>query len=206
MFSKETLEEAREELCEPITDGGLPRYLTEDLSDEEWKHYGSRVVVTVMGTTLERVDDDRVAGRSRAQDVEIRDAAKKQMEWTERLEANIINSEAWLHGHWLETVEFPEEIELDENRIFLPDLGTAEVAIDFHMEEVIKAARQRATEDFNHYLYVLGNWTYLAEKHDHVAERTGHKLHRAFERAKQNDPNAPSDATCEEYGGGQYGD
>ena len=181
----------------------LPRYLTEDIDSEEFKNYGSRVVVTVMGSILEQVDSDKV-GRKNAKDVELRDSAMKEMEWTEKLEKSIINVEMWLSSHWLEIVDFPEEIEIDDDRIFLSDLSTAEVAIDLDLVEVIKASRQRAIEDQTHFLYVLGNWAYHAEKSDHVAKRTSHKLRRVFDRAKQNSPNPPGDATFDESGGGRY--
>jgi hypothetical protein len=203
MMSKETLEAAKAELRDNkvMADGGMPEYLTDENPD--WENFRSQAQVTVLGSVLEQPDGDILKGRSRAMNVEIRDSTMKEMTWTERLEANIINVEAWLHDHWLESIQIPEEMELDDDRTFLPDLREAEVRLNLDISEVIKAARQRAAEDSSHFLFVLGNWTYLAEKHDHVHQATGQKLRRAFERGKQNSINPPHNANCEEFGGGR---
>jgi hypothetical protein len=203
MFDKDTLEEARHELCEPMADGGLPRYLTEDIESDEWEHYGSRVTYEIPGTMAWDVDDEDLPRRG-GEGGTINSDEEVTLDFTEKLKASIINVEAWLHDHWLETIELSEEFQMGDGKWFLADLRKAKVAIDFDKTELVKAARQRAMEDSTHFLYVLGNWTYLAEKNDHVKDRTGHKLHRIFERAKQNSPNPPGDATCDEHGGGRY--
>jgi hypothetical protein len=185
-----------------MADGGLPRYLTEDIKDEDWSNYGSRVTYEIPGTMAWDVEDDDLP-RSRGEGGTINSDEEVVMDFTEKLDASIINIEAWLHDHWLETIELGEYHEVGEGRVFLADLREAEVSIDFHDVEIVKAARQRAMEDSTHFLYVLGNWTYLAEKNDHVKDRTGQRLHRIFEKAKQNSPNPPNDANCDEFGGGR---
>lgn len=180
----------------------LPHYLTDDVEPNDFDHFGSRVTISVMGGTDERLDDDTFNDRKTTK-VLLRDSTKAELEWTKKLGSSIVNLEAWLHDHWLETIDLDDEINISERRSFFPDFKSATVEMDLVLGEVVKAARQRAKEDSTHFLYVLGNWTYLAEKNDHVEDRVGHKLHRFFERAKQNSINPPNDATCDEYRGGR---
>ena len=203
MISEENLRKAREVLQndEIVTDGGMPYYMTEEPDD--WSNFTSEVHVEVMGSILEKVEDGSVTGRRDAKEVTIQDSAMRLMEWREPLEANIINLEAWLHDHWLETVAIKEEMELEDGRIFLPDLYTAEVDIELDRGELIHAARQRAGEDSTHFLYVLGNWTYLAEKNDHVSSGTYDTLWNTFRLGREKCLNPPEDATTEEFGGGR---
>lgn len=203
MISEENLEKARDVLNDEqiVTDGGMPTYMTEDPDD--WSDGISDVHVEVMGSILEKVEDGSVTGRRDAKELTIQDAAMRQMEWRESLGANIINLEAWLHDHWLETVAIKEEMELEDGRIFLPDFRTAEVRMSIDRGKLIQAARQRAKEDSTHFLYILGNWTYLAEKNDHVSSGTYDTLWNTFRLGREKCFNPPEDATTEEFGGGR---
>jgi hypothetical protein len=202
MFDKGTLEAAKDELMNNqriMTDGGdLPDYLTED--DHDFESFRSRVRYFVPGEIKKDVPCEELPRRD-AYDGKMMSFAKTEMTFNEDLEASIINVEAWLHGHWLETIEIPEEIEMREGSFF-PDLNKATIEMDLVLEEVIRASRQRAKEDSTHFLYILGNWTYLASNNDHVSDRVARDFHRAFERGRQNCINPPGDATTEEFRGG----
>lgn len=197
-------EKARRQMQEPMTDGGMemPEYLTTE--KPEWGDFSAHVAYTIPGKVVESIDDSDLP-RSRGQFGDLRDSSEKEMKFNEPLNANIINLESWLRDDWLEMMGMSEEIDIGNGRTFLADLRAAEIHIELNTSEIVMAARQRGKEDSRHFLYVIGSWTYLAEKHDHVSSMTARSLRLAFERAKKNAVSAPDDATCEEYRGGYDG-
>lgn len=124
------------------------------------------------------------------------------LRWTEDLGINIINLGAYLHDHWNEGCQ--KEIEIKEDRTFVPDWSTTTMSLVLPKDELIEAAKMKADEDRSHFIYVLGNWTYLARKGDHVADSSATRLKRIFDEVMENnDYNPPEDATTAEYGGGR---
>lgn len=96
--------------------------------------------------------------------------------------ASLINIDAYLRSTWAEN--FPREYQLDEDRSFTPDYGErVELTIDASVKEIHLAAVQRASEDNDHPLHVLGNWVYLAERGDHLNPTVGSTFRAAFEEA-----------------------
>jgi hypothetical protein len=198
------LNKARRQMQEPMTDGGMemPEYLTEE--DPDWNSFTAHVAYSIPGTVVESIEDDDLP-RSRGQFGDLRDAAKKEMKFSEPLNANIINLESWLRDDWLEMMGMSEEMDIGGKRTFLANLQEAEIHIELQTSEIVKAARQRGKEDARHFLYVIGSWTYLAEKHDHVSDMTASRLRGAFEESKKAAISPPTDATCDEYRGGYDG-
>lgn len=182
----------------------LPDYLTDDIESSDFEDFDARIAYEVPGVMSYEVDDeDLLLPREKGDNGVINTDNGATMEFTEELGASIINVEAWLHDHFLETIELDDVSEIGEGRFFHADLRNTELTVEFHRYEIVKAARQRAREDRSHFLYVLGNWAYLAEKNDHVTTKTARRFERFFEHAKQNSINPPEDATTDEFGGGK---
>lgn len=186
------------ENCKIVTDGGenIPDYLTE--SNPDWEEFDSRVKYNVIGESVTDISNDTLP-RSDGENGELRSVVKQKLEFTEDLNASIINLDAWLGDDWLEVIHIPNVFELNGQVKFIPDFYETTISIEATIDELIMAARQRGMEDSKHFLYVLGSWTYLAESASHVAE--GRNFHRAYNRAKSNCINPPGDSTTDTYRG-----
>jgi hypothetical protein len=177
----------------------IPEYLT--VEEPNYDQFRTRVHIEVMGTVVTDVPSAQLPGSGKESGT-LRSSTNSDLSWAESLGKNIINLEAWLHGHYLETIEAPREMTLNATETFCPDWDTAELGLETRTREVVIGARQRAVEDHTHFLYVLGNWAYLADKNDHVNPLTARRLEQIFEIAKSASVNPPKDATTDEFRGG----
>jgi len=185
-----------DDAAEAAKDALGPRVMADGGSTRKWDTFESRVVYEMQGTMVEHPDPKTI--ERRAAEASLHSAAT--LEYDEMLKANIINLDSWLMPTWAERM--PREIELDNDRTFAPKWREGvEVSLDVFKGEVIEAAEQRAGEDATHPAYVLGSWAYLAAEADHLksGQRT---IEKAFEEVCER-PDAPDDATTDEFGGGR---
>lgn len=118
----------------------------------------------------------------------------------EPLNVNIINVDGWLTETWNENL--PNEIELSNGSSFFVRWDSSHITVSASENELLTAARQRASEDRTHASYVLGGWTYLARKAKHVDPQTVETFRDAFDLSLKECNDVPSDATTEQYRGG----
>jgi hypothetical protein len=194
MMSEETLNEVRRVLQEPMTDGGQ--------ESPDWESFSAGIQYEVDVTVIEDVSVSGLPKHTDGSNVALRSNIKDRLSWTEDLESNIINLDGYLHDHWSEGSS--REWETEDGRTLVPDWDRVELSLQIPLDELLKAAKQRASEDSSHFAYVMGNWAYLAEKADHVSDTSARALRGQFREVMESpEYETPDDATCEEhYGGG----
>lgn len=169
------------------------------MSVADWETFDSQVIYEVDGTVTATIPDNvsvtpighRESGTS------IDPQGPQRLSQVEKLHANIVNVDGWFDPDRF--FDSPNKIQLGDETSFYPDYNTIRVYLDAPVDELLTAAKARATEDATHAGYVLGDWAYRAKQADHF--RGASAFRRAFHYAKMELDGFPQDATCGNRGG-----
>lgn len=162
------------------------------LQTTNFNDFSGRIAYKIKGTVVseKEVEDDSIEAMQLLEEAWV--------DFEEVLGANMVNLDAYFSEDWAEHIHVNFDF---EDRTFSPDWNSAEAGLHIPKEELIQAAEQRAEEDNTELGYVLGDWSYRAEKADHI-RYDGVLVDTFAEVQARNDQ--PDDASDRIYGGGRY--